>query len=243
MNFFFKTLSINILLSLFIVQFISGQDENPIADTIIIDGRYNAQFGLDGTLINGKKYQAYYSSTAGHQFYRTGNFTKGSLTIKGIKFENCLINYDIFNQLVILKYNDAFGSENIIELSRAWLDDFVLENTYFKVINLDEVTQKIFQVIGEGEVVCFYYWKKIHKLNSMQSSTNYSFSEPQRTSFVMIKGHIFEYKNNRSFIKRFTPENRDLVKSYLKRNKIKVMKASDAIVEQLINYCNKSINK
>jgi hypothetical protein len=191
-------------------------------------------YGLDQTLCNGKKY-AYFppSGTTGHQFLLSFLFSSGSVTLKGKCYTDVSLNYDIFNQQLLLQYADENYPLNIIEISQAWLTDFHLGNMKFELLKLEQES-KFYQVLGDGPVRILYFWRKTLNLNDAIGSTNLVFSKALRDCFVFMDGQLKPYTTKRSFIRLFDPKNRPEVKSYLRKNKVKVKKASDRVMSEMI---------
>jgi hypothetical protein len=201
-------------------------------------------YGLDSKLFCGKKYSYFLpSGTEGTQFLYSTDFVPGDIVIrwKGDKVirwgseEGFLLNYDIYNQLLLLKYYDETGAEQIIEISDAWLESFSLGANYFKCLNVNDDV-RIYQILGNEKNQIAYYWRKNLKLTNSSGPANYAFSEPIKTRFVMMNGNLLPYSSNGSFIKNFDPVYKDILQSYLKENDISVKKASDQTMTDLLNF-------
>ena len=64
-----------------------------------------AIYGLDPLLYNGRIYTFNLSKeTIGHPFMHSQNYESGDVVIRNEKFEDVLLNYDIYNQELILIY-------------------------------------------------------------------------------------------------------------------------------------------
>ncbi len=109
-------------------------------------------YGLDQTLYNGKKYNySVPSSTKGHQYLISPDYIAGSVTLRGKCYQDINLNYDIFNQQLLLQYEDEKGVLNIIEVSKAWLKSFRRGNLNFEFLSLEK-EPRFYQVLGEGQV-------------------------------------------------------------------------------------------
>jgi hypothetical protein len=193
-------------------------------------------FGLDPLLYNGKKYSYFLpSGTGGHQFLFSPDYIMGSITIKGKTFNDISLNYDIFNQQLLLQYTSETGAVSIIEVSVAWLESFYLGDIRFEYLAPDN-TPRICQVIGEGPCRVLYHWKKELKLDTGTNPVSYTFSLPRRDSFVSGEGAVKPYRGQGSFIALFPPEHKTVIKNYLRENKIKVNKASDQVMARLTEF-------
>ncbi len=107
-------------------------------------------YGLDPLLYNGKIYTYFLpAGTGGNQFLLSADYLTGEVTIKGKTFEGISLNYDIYNQQLLLQYVNETGAFNIIEISKAWLEKFRLGNMEFRCLSPDN-KPGFYQVLGDG---------------------------------------------------------------------------------------------
>ncbi|MEI7663554.1 MAG: hypothetical protein WCK34_15200 [Bacteroidota bacterium] len=197
---------------------------------------YDKVYGLDQALYNGKKYNYFLPpGTIGHQYILSPGYIAGSVTIKGKCYGNVSLNFDIFNQQLLLKYADETGSLNIIELSKAWLEGFSLGNMNFELLS-PEKNPCFFQVLGDGPLKVLYYWRKNLNLVSAIGSSDYTFTRAVRDSFVLSNGQLKPFRNKRGLVKLFDRTWRPAIKSYLRKNRVDVKKAPDQAVTKMINF-------
>jgi hypothetical protein len=191
---------------------------------------------LDPTIINGKQYVFNVFHVEGHQFLENDNFINGTLTIKGETYENLELRYDIYNQELTLRFTNQFESQKIIVVSDAWLTSFTMGDKKFELTADESGVKRIYQTLGKGNTRVIYTWKKDLRLNT--SNGLYSFTRPFRNSYILIDDFKHQYHTNRGFAKAFGKDISPIVKKYLRQNRIKVAKADDIVIEELINYCN-----
>jgi hypothetical protein len=196
-------------------------------------------YGFDPLLYNGKIYSYFpQPGTGGIQYLYADFDTQGALTLRGVTYSNLTLNYDIFNQKVILKYKNAIGSPSLIEVSTAWLEMFELGGSHFEIRTGTDTTKRIYQVLGSGPDKILYYQRKELLLHNQQITGLYYFSKIIREMYLQKGNRVVKFKNNHSFITVFSKPEQELIKKYLRKKKIKVTKASDSIMAELINYCN-----
>jgi hypothetical protein len=197
-------------------------------------------YGLDPLLYNGRTYAFTLSyGTIGHPFLNTPSYESGYVIIRDEKFNDILLNYDIYNQELILKYKDLHGAFNFIKLSKAWLRGFYLHGDAFVLIESEDGQKQFFQVIGQNGLQVLYQWQKKMSLSMQTGSKNYQFSDPEKTMYLYSNKEFYRFKNNKSFIAYFIPSQQDYVKKYLAQNKINVKKASDEKMLKLITFCSR----
>jgi hypothetical protein len=207
-----------------------AQQTNNITDPV---------YGTDPLLINGKYYTFLLpSNTDGNQYFTGLQFEAGSATIRGVTYTGLLLNYDIYNQQLILNYKNNIGAGNLLTLSDAWLEKFSFRGYDFELISTQDSLKKIFQVLGTGQNRILYYWTKDLALDSFHGARNHTFSSAKREMNILSGTQIFKYLNNKGFISAFEPGERTVIKEYLQRNHVKVKKAPDLTMTEVINYCN-----
>jgi len=193
-------------------------------------------YGPDPLIYNGKKY-AYFlpSGTGGNQFLYSEEFAEGAIVIKGKTFTGIKINYDIYNQVLLLKYDDETGSPQIIEVSEAWLEGFSLGQTGFRYLEF-KGESRFYQVLGSGSQKVLYQWRKTLKLNSSVGNSQFMFSAPLKSNYVMAGDEIYSYGSKGGFIKLFDPAHKTAIKNYIRENKINPKKSSDRVMTDLMDY-------
>ena len=199
-------------------------------------------YGFDPLLYNGRIYTFSYPwNTSGNQYLTGKEFNKGSITIRGKQYEDLDLNYDIYNQQLLLNYTSAEGASMILEISKSWLNGFSFGQRNFEYIPAGE--NRIFQVIRDDSVEIQYFWKKELKLNNDLGSKTYAFSRPLRSCFVKVNGVNNNYRNNREFSRAFPDAYQKQVSSFLRAQKINVRKASDGQLHELVQFCNSLLVK
>jgi len=216
-----------------------------LAILLIFSGRLFSQdafqeldkaYGLDPMLYNGKKYSYFLpSGTGGTQFIYSQDFISGEMVVKGYCARGLDINYDIYNQKLLLRFNDETGASQILEVSEAWLESFRLGDAFFKLLAFND-EKRIYQVLGDGKYQVLYAWSKKLKLGDYAGHSVYTFSPPFKSRFVSIDGAIYPFNSNPGLIRNFPPGLKTVIKKYLKDNGIKVKKATDQAMADLINY-------
>lgn len=191
-------------------------------------------------LYNGKIYTYYLPpETKGHQFLTEKAFSQGWLKIRGNVYDDQYLNYDLFNQQLIMQYQSQNGISRQIVVSDAWLEEFGFDEKYF-VAN-GHPGGMIFQVIGKMPCRIFYHWTKTLDLSKEYGARNYVFSKPKKEMFLALNDTLLRFSRNRSFISvfrsAFTDAEANIVMNYLKRKRINIKKADDQTMEELLAFC------
>lgn len=203
----------------------------------------NRVFGLDQILYNGKRY-LYLPPPAskGHPYFSSKTYTAGTVTLQDHCYCNVFLNYDLLNQQLLLKYRDEKGTLTIIEVSKAWLNKFTLGENTFEYLDLEN-NPRFFQVLGEGRIKVLYHWRKTLDVELAIGSYYLTYSAPIRETFLLIDGKIEPFRSKQGFLKLLDPQQRDAIKKFMRKNKIRLNKASDQEIKTLIQFINKTVRE
>lgn len=217
------------------------QNQNGVSDfTLKVKDDFIRIYGMDPLLYNGILYKSFYpEKVKGDQYLASGSYVKGEVTIRGVKYKNLDLNFDIYKQELLLKYLNSNNAFNVIMVSKAWLEDFTIGSKRFEFYSTPETANRIYQVLGKNSIKLLYYWKKDLELdNTTYGNSNLCFTAKKQQNVLLSKS-LKRFYNNRSFVHLFAKEKQTHIKKYLRQNKIKVNKEQDQAMEELINYCSK----
>jgi len=211
--------------------------EIPFLQAQDLHKKLDAVYGLSPVLYNGVIYSDYYNNgVKGDQYIDGKPYKKGSLSLNESLYTNLDLNYDIYRQKILLQFETQNQAKRQIEISLEHAKAFSLGDIKFQVIQKNDSSFRIFQVIGEGHIkILIHHFKTLRTASS--SVYNYHFSDHHHKTWIQIDHEILRIKNNKQFLEYF-PENISLIKAWLKSNKIKIKKASDSQFLALINYIN-----
>lgn len=203
-----------------------------------IRGEAEKRYGPDADLLNGEKYHFSYRSDRGTPFYEVQGKTLASVQIKGKLYEDQKIRYDLYNQLMVLDFTDRSGAPGSIVLTDQWIDHLILGGIMFKRFPDERGIRRFGQVIFEGPFSCVYFWGKKRLPDLHEGENHFYFSEPFRVPVLVIQGETFPFSGNGSFLKCLPEEYLAPVKKYLKEQRIRVKKAPDQQMRQLMEFIN-----
>ena len=194
-------------------------------------------YGSDADLVNGEKYFYPYTRSDGDPFF----FSEPRQVVIKVhekEFAGQLVRYDIFNQQVVLDFNDIYGGTTSLVLRNEWVESFSFEEHLFKRMKGPEGDAGYFQVVVDGPISCVYTWSKSYLLNLNSGVQSYYFTDPLKESFLVINNTFFPYRNNRTFLKAFDSGQQKTIKQFMRQSKVKVNKSPDWQMRHLIEYCN-----
>ncbi len=218
------------LLLLGLMQSVVAQHNFNISDPV---------YGSDPMIINGRYYSFFLPSrTEGNQYLTDPRFDTGSVTVRGTTYSDLLLNYDIYNQQLLLKFSTPSGADNLIIISEAWLEGFSFKGMIFSLIPLQDTVKQIFQIVGDGHARIGYLWRKDLKPDSFYGARYYSFSLPRREMNILDGNSIGRYRNNKTFCEALDERSRRAVREYLTRRRINVKRAADGTMGEVMSFYN-----
>lgn len=198
-------------------------------------------YGSSELLVNGPMYYQNHRMANGTPFLRDQKFVRGEVFIAGRQFSGLQINYDISRQILVLLVSTQ-QSKLIVSLSDKLIDSLYISNELFvNARYIDESGFPYLHVISDGTYQMYIGYEKqfINRYNDDDPHGRYSSS--QKTIFIKKDGGLISVKSNGSFLSQF-PMHRNEIKSYLKSNKLKLLKASPTELSKLMKFCNKLVN-
>ena len=233
----------------------------------IISNHAKERYGIDPLLVNGIYFENPYHNAKGHQFLHDGDFHQGSIIFRNKSYDDVRLMYDIYDQQIVfnhkhsdeiqisLKGNELNSEARLREqiankkksekdmitnyLANEFISEFWLSGSHYQKLNLENNEPKYYQVISdEGQIKCYYAWYKIrYKSYDKGDYLSYSFGESKFKSYLLIDTELNRYWSNRSFLKLFPDNAKSQIRSFLRTNKIKVNKADDSTIKEVIQFC------
>ena len=197
-------------------------------------------YGTDDVLINGGVYTPLHPVASGNQYFIRSNFSKGSLSLVGRDFQNVDLKFDIEQQRLILKgFIDSVNFE-IIVLNDNYIKEFVLFD--YKFVNLSnylnsKTIKGFYELIYSGSFVFVRSYHKEFLASYSNRYLNGKYSETKIENFIIRDNIKYEIKKNKNLFSVF-PEQKGLIKKFMKDNKIKLRKASNTSLNKLMQYCD-----
>jgi hypothetical protein len=198
-------------------------------------------YGPDLTLVNGRKYANYYLNAEGDPFLIDKNFRPGTVTIQDKSFEDIQLNYDIYNQEVILEIPSGIhGNQRIIVPDR-FLEAFTIEHRSFNKMTLPGIKKRIFEVVNDGAYQLILTHDKSYTLNRDVNSRGYRFSDNKRKIYLFSENTLVPLATNRSFKKALPSTLQKIAHDYFRTHHLKIRKASVEELKYLMKFINSSI--
>ncbi|MGW8314936.1 MAG: hypothetical protein ACWGNV_04990 [Bacteroidales bacterium] len=198
---------------------------------------FDRSYGSDYNLLNGRRYYLYYSSNS-HPFLSSEQSQPGDLILGGIPYHGVPINYDLYQQELLLQYISQSGETRQVILNSEQVDEFVLEGKVFRKISFEGRDRGYAQVIRADELEFYiFYSKKLNYTPSM-NTTPYHYTKLAKHIYLERDGTAEPVGSRGTFLQQFDPGNRQAIKQYMKQQRIRLKKASDDALTGLLRFCD-----
>jgi len=198
----------------------------------------------DPLIQNGVFYSYPYYNALGHPFLDIKEFVSGSVNFRGKQYEGLSINYDLFNQQIILSW-EIDGILQMCLLEPHFISAFELKGKRFEKLDYQDGAAEFFQLVSEGPAVsCYYSWyKERREVHDSGNRSIYSFSDQKSRRYLLMEGRLSRYKSNKSFIRIFPEAARSQLKSHFQDKQIQVMESGEGDMGELIAFCNRVLDQ
>jgi len=221
-----------------------GQSLN--ADSYIISLFDSTQkiYGSNDLLINGQVYYQPNRMASGTPFLFSPKFEQGTIFTRGSSFDVAGLNYNIADHELILLNISANGAKLHIKLSNILIDSFLLTNYLFvnpKEINITSNYPYMLST-NKGQYYFLIGYDK-EFINRFSENDPYGkFSGTKKSLFLVHDNNLASINSKKALLKYF-PSIKKEISSFLKKNKIKLSKASPEQLKQLMDFCNNQLAK
>jgi hypothetical protein len=197
-------------------------------------------YGQDQELVNGMQYYNKHPRAMGHPYMLEGWTHQGSVRLRGKLYSNIWLKYNIHTQQVEVEYQTLNGGDNQVVLVNDRLDDFTIEEAYFRRITPDKAREhgldpvQFYQVIGTGRMLWYIQWAK--KLVPVSGDSRFieEFTPPKRSYLLELDGRLHEFSNKKSFVKLFPKDMQKDMKRLIRANYLQFRTADTKQLELFI---------
>jgi hypothetical protein len=192
-------------------------------------------------LYNGKVWRNLYTNVKGDQFLFSKSYLPGSLTINGKTYNNLHINFDIYNDEITTPKNDG----TILQLNKEMVDSFTLVyefKTYsFRNTQADSlpVINGFVNVLYKGKSALYVKYRK--ELDMLAVDDKYDLFFQTHKIYLVKDSTVFQVSSKSDLLRAF-PEEKILLKTFMKKNRIKVSRKVPESFIPVIRYYD-SISK
>jgi len=231
-----------VFLSFFFLVPIRGQQasaDSPSRYPEVVDRAY----GQDQELVNGMQYYDKHPRSLGNPYLLEGFVHQGSVSIRGVIYNNIWLRYDIFAQQVEVEYRTLNGADNQVVLVGDRVDEFRIGEHYFRNLSFNGEQESFYQVIGEGRMICYISWHK--KLIPRVSDSRFTeeYTPPKRRYLLELDGEITEFQSKKDFVKLFPVDRKKEMKKLVRQNHMQFRIASPAQLNLFLIAASNLLNQ
>ena len=186
-------------------------------------------------LFSGKEWHNLYTAIKGDQFLFSKDFMPGTVSINGKTYIDISLNYDIFNDEILIPANKGI----ILQLNKEIVDSFTLgfDNKIYKFFNTDrdslENIKGFVKVLYEGKSRLYVKYKK--EIQPLAVEDKYDlFFRTYRVYFV--KGGSVNQISSKNELLKVLNDQKVQIKDFMKKNKTKVSKKDPESFIPVIRY-------
>lgn len=200
-------------------------------------------YGQDQELVNGMQYYNHHPRSLGNPYLLEGFVHQGSVSIRGVVYNNIWLKYDIYAQQVEVEYRTLNGADNQVVLVGDRVDNFRIGEHYFRNLSLGGEPERFYQVIGSGRMVCYIMWDK--KLIPLSGDSRFieQFTPPRRKYLLELDGVISEFQGKKDFVKLFPLEKKKEMKKLVRQNSMQFRIASPAQLNLFLIAASNLLNE
>ena len=198
-------------------------------------------YGTNDKLVNGVVYLPKHPRAHGGPYYPANNYTEGNIYINGTGFNACQIKYNAAIQKLILKSSISESAVAEILLNNTRVDSFQLDESKFihaRHAGIPALTNGYFEIIHRGDFRFMAYRKIVFQDVYSRKYPFGRYAMLPSTYFFIQNDSITTINNKRDLYSLF-PAERNNIKKYIQKHKIKFKKASGEELKALINFSEK----
>ena len=232
--------------SFFIVLTLTGSGSaqapnSAVRDTDSLSWYIEMKYGLDQELFNGIQYYKRNVQYKGDPYFPEDAFYNGTLTLKGVRYDNVKLKYDSYSQQLILKYTDFKVRVNLLIINEIHVDSFCLGISCFQKLSLSDDGVLFYQVLESGPVSCYIYWRReIHSLNYDFQFTH-EYSSPIGTYYIRYMDEFHPIANRKKLLGIFPESIQPELKRYLRQEHFRFREAGPKEIQNLLNFISSLI--
>jgi hypothetical protein len=171
-------------------------------------------------LYNGREWFNLYYMVEGDQFLFSDAFLPGSIIVRGKSFRDISIKYDIFEDEILIPNING----GILQVNKEMVDSFNISyqnKLYLFTVMPEDRTLGYVNILYQGKTSLYVkYNKKIEKLAIEGKYDNFYLL----TKTYFVKDSIIYNLTNKRDLLKVLADNKDVIKSFMKKNKIKIIK-------------------
>ena len=195
----------------------------------------------DPLLVNGRIYRLFKPKAQSDPFLFSTSWHPATVYVKGQIFPNRQVKYDIYQDALILKIQNATANYDQIRLNGSFVDSFLMaDNRKFihsRNLRFSDLNVNYVEMIASGRISMIRTYKKgfIEIYNNFTPQGSYG--DTNSKEYLIQTGQLINVSNRRLYLRAFG-DNKRAIRKYMRKNDIVYRKATKNQLINLMNYCN-----
>lgn len=197
-------------------------------------------YNMANELLVGRIYQEGFNNAKGHGFW-INEFKNCKMSYKDLSFDSLLIKYDLLNQQIVLYQSiDSFIPRYIV-LNNNFINEFEVvvngQKFYFspEYSKMEGVKKnvKFYQVVYNSNIK--YIIGRLKRYKELGSNSETEEYIQENYYYLIVKNRAFLIRNKKDLLSVF-PEFKNELKSYIKKNRLKMKPENLKDIVTLLAY-------
>lgn len=212
-------------------QEISEKKENILAIA-------NSLYGADDRLVNGKYYVPKHYRSTGNPFFKSDNWLNGTLFIKGTKYIDIPLKYNIEDDLLIINIVFENRIAKSISMYNAFVDSVIIDSQ--KIHNTDNFLTKnsigFAELIYQGDSLSAYFKHSIEFLDVISDGGPHGkYLKPRKKLYFLQENTFFQINSKKAFLAYFENHKKE-IRLFMRKNEIHFKKATTNQFIDLLSF-------
>jgi hypothetical protein len=203
---------------------------------------FDKTIGRENTeLINGPEYFIPFQGASTHPFFGSRELTSEQVLFDGQLYTNVPLLYDIYSDILVLRFRDKNGLFAMIQLDEKKVEGFTLYSHRFRKIDHPKYSES---AKGNGYYDILYEGKKIMlvaKRTKARSAGTAKAEYEVDEKYYLIRQNQWSHVSGTGSFYEFIKDKKKQVLSFVKIKKIKVRKKDEKDLITLTSFCDSLI--
>ena len=191
----------------------------------------------------------YKTKNGNHKYFKSSKFLEGNIIYDNQPYYDIMMNYDIYEDELIVKLSDQLGNTSNIELMKRKIKGFSILGHQFTKIEIPAEDKKesgsyeFYEIVLEKEQLNLYIKHHKTRKKKMDSKFTYSFFEKGDSNYLLLidsKYHKIKKKKNWIYV---FPNQKKTINTFYKKNKTMLKTNKNEFMLRLAVLMNDLITK
>lgn len=193
---------------------IVGQPLTEVRDPESFARVVKSEYGRDQNLVNGTQLYTPYRINRGHPYFIDPNFKQGYVIIKGQRYDDVRLRYNIDGQNIELEYKTIYGINSYLMPVKDFIDGFSIGGITFQKMEIKENQPEFYQVISTDHFNLYVFWENEPQVSS-NTSEGMVYSQADQLYYLEDNyGEIMGITGARGFYKAFPHMKKKIRRSF-----------------------------